>query len=104
MSEYIIGKLIVAGDYPADEQIGGNPLARAVVVMPRDALKAVKRLPMYKDVAVVELEKVTTLERENAALREWVKEEGKRNDVCTYGILKEVCEDCKCSKRKEAQP
>ena len=44
------------------------------------------------------------LERENAALREWVKEEGKRNDVCTYGILKEICEDCKCSKRTEAQP
>ena len=43
-------------------------------------------------------------QRENAALREWVKEEGRRNDVCTYGILKEVCEDCRCGKRKEAQP
>lgn len=68
MNAYIIGKLIVAGDYPADEQIGGQPLARAVVVMPSDALKAVKRLPMYKNVAVVELEKVITLERRNAAL------------------------------------
>lgn len=50
------------------------------------------------------LETIQELERENAALREWVKEEGKRNDVCTYGILKEVCEDCQCGKRKEAQP
>lgn len=48
--------------------------------------------------------RIAELERENAALREWVKEEGKRNDVCTYGILKEICEDCKCRKRKEAQP
>jgi predicted nuclease with TOPRIM domain len=41
---------------------------------------------------------------ENAALRAWIKEEGSRNDVCTYEILKEVCDDCKCGKRKGAQP
>lgn len=48
--------------------------------------------------------RIRELERENAALRAWVKEEGEINNICTYGVLKKVCEDCGCEKRKEAQP
>lgn len=33
-------------------------------------------------------------------LREWIHEEGERNDVCTYNILGKVCGYCEC-KRKE---
>ena len=33
-------------------------------------------------------------------MRNWIHEEGDRNDVCTYNILGEVCGYCEC-KRKE---
>jgi hypothetical protein len=38
--------------------------------------------------------------RENVDLREWVREEGRRCDLCTYEILKEVCIGCRCGKQK----
>ena len=35
-------------------------------------------------------------------MRNWIHEEGDRNDVCTYNILGEVCGYCECEcKRKE---
>lgn len=39
-----------------------------------------------------------SLERENAALREWIKSEGERTNVCTYHILKEICSTCNCDR------
>ena len=33
-------------------------------------------------------------------MRNWIHEEGDRNNVCTYNILGEVCGYCEC-KRKE---
>ena len=44
------------------------------------------------------------LERENAALREWVKAEGERMNVCTYDLLNEICEGCQCVMRKGKKP
>lgn len=31
-------------------------------------------------------------------LREWIAEEGKRNNTCTFNVLGEICEGCKCSR------
>lgn len=53
MSEYIEGKLVLAGEYVGEQVDPAAPLARVVVVMPRESLAAVRRLPMYDDVAVV---------------------------------------------------
>ena len=44
------------------------------------------------------------LERENAALRAWIREEGLRNNLCTYYVLdREICTNCECGRaaRKE---
>lgn len=57
MSEYITGKLILAGDYEEDQHIDPSaPLARVVIVMSRESLAAVRTLPMYREVAVVPVE------------------------------------------------
>jgi hypothetical protein len=48
--------------------------------------------------------KVDRLERENAALRAWIREEGLRNNLCTYYVLdREICTNCECGRaaRKE---
>ena len=38
---------------------------------------------------------------ENEGLRNWVREEGERNSICTYDILgDEVCSDCGCHRKK----
>lgn len=31
-------------------------------------------------------------------LKEWIKSEGERTNVCTFNILGSVCEGCKCGK------
>ncbi len=70
MSTHITGKLIVAGDYTEEEQIDyGEPLACAVVVMPRSVLRDVATLPMYKDVTAIKTADLAALRAENAALR-----------------------------------
>lgn len=59
---YIIGTLIQAGDYPQDQQkISDRPLARAVVVMPRDALASAECMPMFRHVAIVPVEDLEAL-------------------------------------------
>jgi hypothetical protein len=51
----ITGKLILAGEYADEGQLGSTPLARVVIVMPQADLAAVERLPMYEEVAVVKV-------------------------------------------------
>ena len=36
-------------------------------------------------------------------MREWIHEEGERNNVCTYNILGEVCGYCECTRKKESK-
>ncbi len=43
---------------------------------------------------------VNKLEKRIADLEEWIDEEGKRTNTCTFSILKEVCSDCKCGKKE----
>lgn len=33
-----------------------------------------------------------------AALEDWIKSEGERNDTCTFSILGKICEGCRCGK------
>ena len=30
--------------------------------------------------------------------RDWIRREGDNNDTCTYHILGEICEGCKCER------
>ena len=32
-------------------------------------------------------------------LESWVKDEAERNNVCTFDLLSEVCEGCKCPRK-----
>ena len=36
-------------------------------------------------------------------LREWIREEGKRTDTCTYNILREICEGCRCHRAQKTK-
>lgn len=35
-------------------------------------------------------------------LRDWIREDGHRSNTCTYNVLGEICEGCKCGKDKRA--
>jgi hypothetical protein len=62
MSTHITGKLIRAGDYVEDEQVDpAAPMARVIVVMPRERLAAVERLPMYDEVTVIRTSELAEL-------------------------------------------
>lgn len=43
------------------------------------------------------------LKAENERLREWIRAEGMRSDTCTFDVLGEICEGCRC-KRFYAKP
>ena len=52
-----------------------------------------------------DLRKLLTEDEKNRVwlrfLRNWVREEGERQSICTYEILgNEVCSDCGCGKKK----
>ena len=32
-------------------------------------------------------------------MREWIHEEGERNNICTYNVLGEVCGYCECKRK-----
>jgi hypothetical protein len=42
------------------------------------------------------------LEKENANLRDWIRQEGERSDVCTFHILGEICGNCACHRKSPA--
>lgn len=45
---------------------------------------------------------VQRLRIENAALREWIRGEGVRTNICTFDILGgEVCENCRCERSRK---
>lgn len=72
MSEHITGKLVLAGEYRAEDQVDPEaPLARVVIVMPKAVLREVKRLPMFGDVVVVPR---AEYESELALLRHRIRE------------------------------
>ena len=51
------------------------------------------------DVPSVMLAAADEIER----LREWIRCEGERTNVCTYNILGEVCGYCECKRKKESK-
>jgi len=42
------------------------------------------------------------LEQENANLKDWIRQEGERSDVCTFTILGEICGNCACHRKSQA--
>lgn len=40
------------------------------------------------------------LRKLNETYKHWIREEGKRTDACTFNVLGEICEDCKCHRQK----
>ena len=48
--------------------------------------------------------KIQRLKRDAAneieRLREWIKSTGENTFICTYNILKEICDDCNCGRKK----
>ena len=51
--------------------------------------------------AVIVAEGYYRLKEENERLKEWIREEGIRNDTCTYDILGEICEGCRCKRQPQ---
>lgn len=44
------------------------------------------------------------LKAENERLREWIRSEGMRMDECTYDVLGEICEGCRCKRYYDGKP
>lgn len=38
------------------------------------------------------------LETELENCKQWIRDEGQRTDTCTFNILKEICENCRCKR------
>lgn len=51
--------------------------------------------------AVIVAEGYCRLKEENERLKEWIREEGIRTDTCTYNILGEICEGCRCKRQPQ---
>lgn len=47
-----------------------------------------------------ELEK---LKSENERLREWIRNEGVESDICTFNVLNEICDGCRCGRASGKQ-
>lgn len=41
------------------------------------------------------------LKEENERLKEWIRQEGMRNDTCTYDVLHEICDGCRCKRQPQ---
>jgi hypothetical protein len=41
------------------------------------------------------------LKDENERLKEWIRQDGVRNDTCTYDVLHEICEGCRCKRQPQ---
>ena len=44
---------------------------------------------------------IETLRVKVKRYEEWIREEGKQMDTCTFNILGEICEDCRCPRSPE---
>lgn len=53
--------------------------------------------------AVIVAEGYYRLKSENERLREWIRSEGVRTDACTYDVLGEICEGCRCKRYYDKQ-
>lgn len=50
------------------------------------------------EASVILAEGYHRLKAENERLKEWIRQEGVRTDTCTYDVLKEMCEGCRCKR------
>jgi hypothetical protein len=92
VSTHITGKLILAGDYTEDEQIDPEaPLARVVIVMPRETLRDVASLPMFQDVTVIKTADLAEIQStsENWRRAAELAQQGNRELIAEVELLKE---------------
>lgn len=69
-----------------------NKPARLEPQQPAGEAKAVERredTPVCSEAATAEIKR----------LRDWIRAEGMHSDICTYDILHEICEGCRCKRR-----
>ncbi len=38
---------------------------------------------------------------ENEELKSWIKQDGDQHNTCTFPVLKEICNDCRCGREGE---
>lgn len=38
---------------------------------------------------------------ETEPLKQWIRDEAEHTDVCTFGILGEICEGCRCERGRK---
>lgn len=45
-------------------------------------------------------DEIERLQAEVHRLREWIRATGDQYDICTYSVLKEVCDGCRCKRAR----
>lgn len=53
------------------------------------------------EASVIVAEGYYRLKAENERLREWIRNEGERLETCTFDVLGEICEGCRCKRYYE---
>lgn len=41
------------------------------------------------------------MKHQNELMRDWIKSESERTDICTYALLGEICEHCRCGRKEK---
>lgn len=57
--------------------------------------------PVTGSAAVIVAKGYYRLKEENERLKEWIRQEGVRSDTCTYDVLHEICEGCRCKRQPQ---
>ena len=75
-------------------------------IVGRDDDNGCQATPHYKLMAQLMDSRVAKSEREWAAVRrievlcDWIRQEGMQTDTCTFNVLGEICEGCRCKRRR----
>lgn len=65
-----------------------------------DIVESINRFLSARDREKGVRTRMTRARDEIVFLREWIKEEGERNNTCTFYVLGNICENCKCGRDK----
>lgn len=55
------------------------------------------------DVPIKPREAIEALQAEVQRLKEAIRDLGEHGNVCTYSILKEVCDTCRCGRKQKTE-
>jgi hypothetical protein len=72
----------------------------AVMVIYRHAARAIYRTRLQESIRETMSSKTkSSLLKRIARLSAWIKEEGERTNTCTFGVLGDVCDGCRCERQ-----